>query len=691
MKKAFLILSLILILVVAFAACDGGETPNGPNDLEHTHAYGEWETTKEASCLEEGMRIRRCACLEQESETIPATGHAFGEWTTTQELTCTADGTKERICSCGEKESETIPSVGHTFGEWKTTKEVTCLVDGTKERVCFCGENETETITAAGAHSFSEWAVIQDPTCTVKGLKLRACVCGEKETETVAAIGHTFGEWKTTKEVTCLVDGTKERVCFCGESETEAILAVGHHTFAEWSIAKDPSCTVDGVKIRVCSCGANETELIPAPGHIFGEWVVTQEPTDTVSGVKERSCACGEKETGNLAPLGCTFGEWVVVREPSCTLEGLKERLCACGEKETETVSKLNHTFDQWVVIQEPACMVYGLKQRACVCGEKNYDAIETIPAPGHSYGAWIVDTAATCVETGTRHHICTECGNTENDTIPVNALAHNYATAWTTDNTHHWRKCQNSGCTSVTGKTGHAFGEWVVDTAATCMRTGTRHHVCAICQKSVSETYSDPNAHNYATAWTSDNTNHWRKCQNIGCSSVTGKTGHTFGEWVVDATATCMKTGTRHHVCAICQKSLSETYSDPNAHNYATTWTSDNAHHWHKCQNSGCTSVSEKTTHAFGEWIVDKAATCVSTGTRHHACTVCNKSLSETIPVNPLPIIMPPLGWRMQPTIGTSAKTVVAPQCRIRRRISARLVPPAPMFPLWVTAPTFV
>lgn len=174
----------------------------------------------------------------------------------------------------------------------------------------------------------------------------------------------------------------------------------------------------------------------------------------------------------------------------------------------------------------------------------------------------------------------------------------HSYSTTWTSNATHHWHACQNEGCASISNETAHAFGEWVIDVVDTCMQSGTRHHVCTVCNKSVSENYSDANVHNYATAWTTDSTNHWHECQNSGCTSVVDKTSHIFGEWIVDEAATCQKSGTRHHVCTVCNKPVSESYSDATAHNYATGWTSDDTNHWHKCQNSGCTSVSGKNTH---------------------------------------------------------------------------------------------
>ena len=254
-----------------------------------------------------------------------------------------------------------------------------------------------------------------------------------------------------------------------------------------------------------------------------------------------------------------------------------------------------------------------------------------------HTFGEWVIDEAATCMKAGTKHHTCLVCGKSVSESIPVDMEAHNFASSWTSNGTNHWHKCQNIGCSSKKDETSHTFGEWIVSTAATCMKPGTRKHVCTVCNKAESESIPiDASAHNYASTFTSDDTNHWLKCQNSGCSSVSGETTHTFGAWIVDTAATCMKTGTRHHVCAICNKSVSETIPvDTNAHNYATTWTSDNTDHWHKCLNSGCTSVSDKTAHTFGEWMVDKAATCATSGARHHVCTACNKSVRESIPAS--------------------------------------------------------
>ncbi len=350
------------------------------------------------------------------------------------------------------------------------------------------------------------------------------------------------------------------------------------------------------------------------------------------------------------------YGEWETTKEPSCLEEGTKVRHCACLEQESETIPALGHTFDQRNVgdkylksgATEDSPALYYF---SCRCGEKGVDTFSVGNALGgngdgahvfrnewtyddekhwrscidlscdartneaaHTFGEWVVDKAATCMKTGSKHHDCVVCGKSVSETIPIDATAHNYSAAWTTDGTNHWHKCQNSGCTSVKDKTAHSFGEWIVDTAATCQKTGTHHHVCTVCNKSVSETIPvDATAHNYATTWTTDNSSHWHKCLNSGCTSISGKTTHTFGEWIVDAAATCMKSGMRHKECACGYKTASESYTDSTAHNYSTAWIAvDDTYHEHKCQNSGCTSVVDKTAHSGGS-----------------ICSACNRFLS--------------------------------------------------------------
>jgi len=79
--------------------------------------------------------------------TVPA--HSFGEWKTTKAASCIADGTKEHICSrCGKKETAAIPATGHTFpGQWTVEKEATESETGRQYKICeTCGTKLYQTI-----------------------------------------------------------------------------------------------------------------------------------------------------------------------------------------------------------------------------------------------------------------------------------------------------------------------------------------------------------------------------------------------------------------------------------------------------------------------------------------------------------------------------------------------------------------
>ena len=45
--------------------------------VEHTHSFGEWTVTKEATCTEPGEQTRTCDCGCSETQVIPATGHDY--------------------------------------------------------------------------------------------------------------------------------------------------------------------------------------------------------------------------------------------------------------------------------------------------------------------------------------------------------------------------------------------------------------------------------------------------------------------------------------------------------------------------------------------------------------------------------------------------------------------------------------
>ena len=247
--------------------------------------------------------------------------------------------------------------------------------------------------------------------------------------------------------------------------------------------------------------------------------------------------------------------------------------------KEASAAPCYNHDMKK-VVVYDATCSKNGRKEYYCSkCGK--YMSQETLYATGvHSWGGWIVDKPATCTEAGTRHRKCNNCSATDPGTI--NATGHNNSGQQRRvdptcgSNGYTVSICSNCGCElgsrSTLYATGnHSWGGWIVDKPATCTEAGTQH----------------------------------RKCNNCGATSsgTISATGHNSNGQVKRVEPTCSKDG---YAVATCSKCGTEV---------------------------GNRSVLKATgNHSWGGWIVDKAATCTTAGTKHRKCNNCGATDSTTI-----------------------------------------------------------
>ena len=73
MKKIVVFITLILALIMCMASCDLLKSLDP--QPEHTHEFGEWSTTENATCTKEGVKVRYCTCGEKQSEVVPKSSH----------------------------------------------------------------------------------------------------------------------------------------------------------------------------------------------------------------------------------------------------------------------------------------------------------------------------------------------------------------------------------------------------------------------------------------------------------------------------------------------------------------------------------------------------------------------------------------------------------------------------------------
>lgn len=92
---------------------------------DHTHTFGEWMISIEATCAADGQRYRECAvCGYQEAETITKTGHVFGEVIIDETPTTQSAGGYHRECkSCHTIDQGVVSAIKSTGLEFELNED----------------------------------------------------------------------------------------------------------------------------------------------------------------------------------------------------------------------------------------------------------------------------------------------------------------------------------------------------------------------------------------------------------------------------------------------------------------------------------------------------------------------------------------------------------------------------------------
>ena len=201
--------------------------------------------------------------------------------------------------------------------------------------------------------------------------------------------------------------------------------------------------------------------------------------------------------------------------------------------------------------------------------------------------------------------------GQTDASQVTISSPAphsHVCSDGWTSDATGHWHRCADANCTEKLNFAAHTGG------TATC----TTKKKCEVCGQSYGEL--NPSNHAHLSGWTSDETGHWKTCND--CGAIIEKAAHTGG------TATC----TAKKKCEVCGEPYGEL--DTNIHTALSGWTSDETGHWKTCND--CDAIIEKAAHTYSEWQITQKATAAEAGAKCRECSVCHYKETATIPLVP-------------------------------------------------------
>lgn len=323
---------------------------------------------------------------------------------------------------------------GHTWGGWTVDWEATCGYDGQKTRYCtVCGEaGEQQVIPATGEHTWGEWYYMDEaadaPTCTGEGVQTRWCmICQKKETRAVPALGHDYGDWNILQEATCMEEGYQVRYCNrCQNAEKQTIPAGNH--FPVPVPGYDATCVSDGLTDGwVCSaCGEvlEEQWIIPAYGHQWDNGTVTAAAACSTPGIRTYRCTrCGETYT---EPIPATGHSPVPVpgKAATCTVPGLTEgSVCsACGTvlAAQAEIPAPGHDYGGFTLQSAANCTSFALYRRVCSrCGETDWWRDESALGD-HTWDEGSVTREAGLLIEGEKTYTCTACGAVRTEPIPA-------------------------------------------------------------------------------------------------------------------------------------------------------------------------------------------------------------------------------------------------------------------------------
>ena len=488
----------------------------------------------------------------------------------------------------------TVKAHTHSGGNATCQKKAVC--DG-------CGQEYGEL----GNHKFTETVskmyLKSAATCQSPAVYYKSClVCDEKSSETFEYgekdfsnhIGNTYLVGQ--KEATCYAEGyTGDTYCSTCNHEIErgtSIAKNAHNPASVWTTDETDhwkECQTVGcgnIIDKAHHSGGEATCVNKAICEVckieYGDVDATNHKHTEVRGAKDATC-CEKGYTGDTYCTDCnaliSSGAEIPATGNHTDVDGKWEsdgenhwHTCYFGTKFDVTA----HTGGEATCVNKAICEV---------CKIEYGDVDATNHKNTEIRGA----TDPTCCEAGyTGDKWCTDC-NTKIESGSEISSTGNHTDVdgkWESDGTNHWHTCyfgtkfditaHNGGeatCKSPAecSECGHSYGPLDANNhkgttylknqkEATCFEEGyTGDTYCSDCNEKIADGQSiAKNAHNPASVWTTNEHDHWKECQTVGCGNVIDKAAHSGGE------ATCVSKA----VCEVCKAQ----YGDVDATNHKHT-----------------------------------------------------------------------------------------------------------------------
>lgn len=332
-----------------------------------------------------------------------------------------------------------------SYADWKADPAKTYAITATASKedstVAISEENVTLTSTDPTKNT--------DKNATVTVTSAQGDTTTYTIKFTVLACVHDYQPNEAgSTPATCTAAGTKLSVCsICGGEKTEAVKALGHDKNSEWTVA-EATCEADGSRTQICSrCGETiAATVLKAKGHKWSKWTNVEGTGDYTRTCANSNCEIGtQTRTADIAEDGHAHDYSIteVIKPATCAEKGEQRTWCAvdgCASFQPDEIAMIDHT--PRIEREEPTCTTEGAQREVCiVCGQES---------------EWEV----------------------------IDALGHDWADTWTSDENDHWHACTR--CDADDEREAHTENEGVVTTPATTVSNGIKTYSCTVCEKTL-------------------------------------------------------------------------------------------------------------------------------------------------------------------------------------------------------------
>lgn len=605
---------------------------------------------------------------------LPLAGHNYSEIVKDENLksaaNCQFPAVYYKSCSvCGAKDSATfnygdVDKTNHIGGTYIVNqKEATCYEEGyTGDTYCKGCDTKLETGTVIGknahnpasvwstdeeyhwkecqtigcgniidkaAHKGGEATCVSPAVCEVCGVKYGA----------IDPANHVHTEIRDQKAATEDEEGyTGDTWCLDCEQKIaagEPIKKLDHVHNMTATAEKNSTCTEEGnIAYWHCEkCGKYYTDPDGIHEITFEETVIPMKAHSfTVLQFNETEhwfkCVTCDAVEGKEAHFGGTA---------TCK----DKAVCTVCEQAYGELTAHNYTenAEAAYLVSEATCVAPAVYHKSCsVCGVTNEEtfAFGGVDKDNHVEGRYTDrQKDATCYAEGYTGDIyCEGCDALIEEGTIIAKTAHNLTENWMTDETSHWKVCQNEDCGAIVDKAEHTGGE------ATCISKA----VCEVCGESYGAIDPENHVHtelrNEKPA-TEDEEGYTGDLWCLECETkladgeIIKKLDHTHRMTATAAKeSTCTEEGhTAYWHCEKCGKNysdadgvheitLEETVTAKKDHSFTVLQHND-TEHWYKCSTCDATDAHED--HKGGE------ATCIEEA----VCEVCGAYYGKLDPDN--------------------------------------------------------